>query len=68
MLWRVLPFILVVILLLAVVAAGALANKLTCGSQEKLRGEEAATDQRAKDGKLAMVDKDRAVRVLSNSN
>lgn len=65
MLWRVLPFGLVVILLVAMLAVSALADKLICISNEKLRGEETVANCLARGEKFAIVDERGAVRILS---
>lgn len=64
MLWRVLPFGLAVILVLAVLSASALADKLICISNEKLRGEETVGNCLARGEKFAIVDDKGAVRIL----
>lgn len=67
MIWTLLPFGLAVIFLAAILlaASSALADKLVCVSNEKLRGEETVTDCLARGEKFAIVDKKGAVRILS---
>jgi hypothetical protein len=67
MIWTIVPFGLVVIFLAAILlaASSALADKLVCISNEKLRGEETISNCVLRGEKFAIVDEQGAVRILS---
>ena len=67
MIWTLVPFGLVVIFLTVILLAtsSALADKLVCVSNEKLRGEETVTACLARGEQFAIVDKKGIVRILS---
>jgi len=67
MIWTLLPFGIAAVFLTAIflVASSALADKLVCVSNEKLRGEETVINCLARGEKFAIVDNKGAVRILS---